>query len=128
FRERVDALNPVFGLAQRAVGGEDTAAEWHSAARDLSTDATVADNAQGRAVNFAVWRSALDPARAPRGAFTELAGDLEQPVMQRQHRHDHIFRDRGFVAERIADPDAGWQRGEVEQLDPRRNGLDQADL
>ena len=59
--------------------------------------------------------------------LAELAGDLEQPVVQRQPGHDYVFGDRGFVAEGVAHRCAFRQRGEVEQFDPGRHRLHQAD-
>ncbi len=43
--------------------------------------------------------------------------------MERQHRHDDVFGNRGFVAKRIAHGDAGREDIEVEQIDPGRDRL-----
>ena len=45
--EREDALDPGFGVARAAVGGEDAAAERRRAPRHLAPDPAKPDDAQG---------------------------------------------------------------------------------
>src|SRR5579885_2356717 len=123
--ERIDALDPGIGRTLAAVGGEDAAAEGGGAARHLAPDPAVADDAEGRAAQFAVRRAPLDPACAPRAALAELTGNLEQAVMQGKRGHHHVFGNRGLVAERVAHRAAARQSGEVEQVHPRRHRLHQ---
>src|SRR5215472_6950279 len=124
--ERVDALDLGIRRTRAAVGGDNAAAERRGAARYLAPDAAIADDAERRAAHLAMRDAALHPARRPRAALAELAGNLEEAVMQRQHRHDHKFGDRRLVAERVAHRAAPWQRGHIEQLDPGRHRLDKA--
>jgi hypothetical protein len=45
---------------------------------------------------------------------------------QDEHGHDHVFGDRRVVTEHVANRDAFWHRLGVEEIEPGRHGLQQA--
>ena len=46
-------------------------------------------------------------------------------MAQRQHRHQHVFGDGLLVASDVANRDAAWRGGQVDQVEPRRGRLQQ---
>jgi hypothetical protein len=72
--------------------------------------------------------AARNPTALPGAALAELARDLEQAMVEREHRHHDIFGDRGLVAEGIAQGQPGRQRRKVEKFDAGGDRLHQPDL
>jgi hypothetical protein len=69
-------------------------------------------------------------ARAAAGrphAAAKRRNDVDEPVLPRQHRHQHVFGDRLLVAGDVAHGDPGGQRRHVDQIEPRRHRLQQFD-
>src|SRR5712691_4450167 len=126
--QREDSFDNGLGGTRAAVRGQNANAKRRRAPRHLLPDAAIADNTERRAANLAVRHAALDPAGAPRGALAELAGDLDEPMIEGEPHHHDVFGDRRFVPERVADQGAARQCREVEELDPRGHRLHQPDL
>jgi hypothetical protein len=64
-------------------------------------------------------------ARDP-GPSTERRHRFEQAVGENEHCHDDLFGDRPLVAEHVANRDAFRDRLSVEEVEPGRHGLQQA--
>ena len=47
-------------------------------------------------------------------------------MRQDEHGHDDVFGDRRFVAKHVANRHPFWHRFDVEEVDPGRNRLQQA--
>ena len=75
-----------------------------------------------------MWGAAAERrARAPR-AGAERRHGLEQAMGQDEHRHDNVFGDGRLVAEHVANGHALRHRVEIEQVDPGRHRLQEAQL
>src|SRR5712692_645026 len=127
FGQREDSFDNGLGGTRAAVRGQNANAKRRRAPRHLTPDTAIADNAERRAAHLAMRRAALDPAGAPGGALAELAGNLDEPVMEGEPHHHDVFGDCRFVPKGVADRDPALQRGEVEELDPGRDRLHQLD-